>query len=46
MHIPESVLENVTHEILSDFEIQTDYLTPNRRSDLKKKESKKKVFVI
>ena len=42
MHKPESVLENETHKILLDFEIQTDHIIPARRSDLvivkKKKE--------
>ena len=26
MHTPDSVLENVTHQLLCDFEIQTDHL--------------------
>ena len=34
MHKPESVLENETHKILWDFEIQTDHLIPARRPDL------------
>ena len=34
MHKPESVLENETHKILCDFEIQTDHLIPARRPDL------------
>ena len=33
-HKPESVLENDTHKILWDFEIQTDHLIPARRPDL------------
>ena len=33
-HNPESVLENDTHKILWDFEIQTDYLILARRSDI------------
>ena len=33
MHKPESVLENETHKILWDFEIQTDHLIPARRPD-------------
>ena len=33
-HKPESVLENETHKILLDFEIQTDHLIPARRPDL------------
>ena len=46
MHNPESVLENETHKLLWDFEIQTDQLISDRRSDLvivnKKKKKKKK----
>ena len=42
MHNPESVLENETHKLLWDFEIQTDHLISTRRPDLvilkKKKE--------
>ena len=34
MHKPESVLENKTHKILWDFEIQTDHLITARRPDL------------
>ena len=34
MHKPESVLENETHKILWDFEIQTDHQIPARRPDL------------
>ena len=34
MHKPESLRENETHEILRDFEIQTDRLIPARRPDL------------
>ena len=34
MHKPESVLENKTHKILCDFEIQTDHLIPARKPDL------------
>ena len=30
MHKPESVLENKTHKILWDFEVQTDHLIPAR----------------
>ena len=33
MHNPESVIENETHKLLYDFEIQTDHLIPARRSD-------------
>ena len=34
MHNPESVLENETHKLLWDFEIQTDHLISTRRPDL------------
>ena len=34
MHKPESVLENETHTIVWDFEIQTDRLISARRSDI------------
>ena len=34
MHKPESILENETHEILWDFDIQTGHLIPVRRLDL------------
>ena len=33
MYKPESVSENETHELLWDFEIQTDHLIPARRQD-------------
>ena len=33
MHNPESVLENETHQLLSDFEIQTDHLILARQPD-------------
>ena len=46
MHNPESVLENDTHKLLWDFEIQTDHLISARRPDLiiidKKKKKKTK----
>ena len=46
MHNQESVVENETHTILWDFEIQTDHLMSARRSDQvmvnKKKKEKKK----
>ena len=48
MHKPESILENGTHTILLDFEIQADHLIPARRPDIiiinkdtKKKKEKK-----
>ena len=34
MHKPESVQENETHKILSDFEIQTHHLFSDRKWDL------------
>ena len=34
MHNSEPVLDNETHEILWDFEIQTNYLISARRPDL------------
>ena len=34
MHKPESVVENKTHKILWNFEIQTDHQIPARRPDL------------
>ena len=49
MHNLESVLENKTHKIILDFEIQTDYLISVRWPDLiisskkKKKKEKKRV---
>ena len=33
MHNPESVLENETHKLVWDFEIQTDHLISARRSE-------------
>ena len=48
MHNPAPVLENDTHKLLWDFNIQTDDLIPARRPDLiiinkrKKKKKKKK----
>ena len=35
MHKPESVLENKMRRIFCNFEIQTDHLIPNRKSDWK-----------
>ena len=34
MHNPAPVLENDSHKLLSDFNIQTDHLIPARRPDL------------
>ena len=42
MHIPAPVLENDTHKILWDFNIQTDHLIPARRPDLMIINNKKK----
>ena len=46
MHKLESVLENEIHQILLDFETQTDHLIPTIRPELvivnKKKKKKKK----
>ena len=45
MHNPAPVLENDSHKLLWDFNIQTDHLIPARRPDLiiiNKKEKKKK----
>ena len=46
MHNPAPVLENDTHKLLWDFNIQTDHLIPARRPDLIiiKKEKKKGPF--
>ena len=45
MHNPAPFLENATHKLLWDFNIQTDHLIPARRPDLiiiKKNQKKKK----
>ena len=45
MHNPAPVLENDTHKLLWDFNIQTDHLIPVRKPDLiiiNKKKKKKK----
>ena len=49
MHNPESVLENETHKVLWDFEIQTDHITSARRPHpviVKKKKKKKRTCRI
>ena len=51
MHNPALVLENNTHKLLWDFDIQTDHLLSARRPDLiiinkKKKKKKKKTSKI
>ena len=40
---PEYVLENETHKLLWDFEIQTDHLTPARQPDLEVKKKWREV---
>ena len=37
MHNPEPVLENETHKLLKDFDIQTDHLISARRPDTQRK---------
>ena len=49
MHNPAPVLENATHKLLWDFNIQTDHLISARRPDLiiiskKKKKRTSKIF--
>ena len=34
MHNPASVMENETHKLLRDFDLQTDHLISTRRPDL------------
>ena len=46
MHNPESVLENETHKLLGDFEIQTDHLISARRVDLIIINKKKRTYRI
>ena len=49
MHNPAPVLENATHKLLWDFNIQTDHLIPARRLDLimiNKKKKKKRTRKI
>ena len=51
MHNPAPVLENDSHKLLWDFNIQTDHLIPARRPDLiiinkKKKKKKKRICKI
>ena len=49
-HNPAPVLENVTHKLLWDFDIQTDHIISARKQDLiiinKKKKKKKKICKI
>ena len=49
MHNPAPVLENATHKLLWDFNIQTDHLIPARRPDLiiiKKKKKKRTCKIV
>ena len=48
MHNPAPVLENATHKLLWDFNIQTDHLIPARRPELiiSNKKKKKKTCKI
>ena len=48
MHNPAPVLENDTHKLLWDFNIQTDHLIPARRPDLimTNKKKKKRIWKI
>ena len=48
MHNPAPVLENDTHKLLWDFNIQTDHLIPARRPDhiIINKKKKKKICKI
>ena len=46
MHNPPSVLENDTHKLLRDFDIQTDHLISTRRPDLMIINKKKKICKI
>ena len=51
MHKPESVLENNTHKLLWDFDIQTDHQISARKPDLiiisnKKKKKKKNCKIV
>ena len=46
MHNPASVLENDTHKLLWDFNIQTDHLIPAKRPDLIIIDKKKRICKI
>ncbi len=46
MHNPAPVLENDTHKLLWDFNIQTDHLIPARRPDLIIINKKKRICKI
>ena len=46
MHNPSSVLENDTHKLLWDFDIQTDHLISSRIIDKNEKKKKKRICKI
>ena len=46
MHNPAPVLENDTHKLLWDFDIQTDHLISARRPDLVEINNNKKICKI
>ena len=46
MHNPEPVVENSTHKLLWDFNIQTDHIIPARRTDLIITNKKKRICKI
>ena len=46
MHNPAPVLENDSHKLLLDFNIQTDHLIPDRRSDLIINNKRKRIYKI
>ena len=46
MHNPALVLENNTHKLLWDFDIQTDHLISFRRPDLNKKKKKRTCKIV
>ena len=46
MHNPEPILENYTHKLLWDFDMQTDHLIPARRPDLIIINKKKRICKI
>ena len=46
MHNPAPVLENATHKLLRDFNIQTDHLIPAKRPDLIIINKKKRTWKI
>ena len=46
IHNPAPVLENDTHKLLWDFNIQTDYIMPTRRPELIIIKKKKRIYKI